>query len=269
MMDGAAPGSPDPQAMADALAGAYAGAAIPPLRTSADDISVDAAYAIQNRNTERWLSDGRRMIGRKIGLTSAAVQQQLGVDQPDYGVLWADGAYLDGEEIDITGFLQPRVEAEIAFVLGRDLTGDAITGVDLISAVDHALAAIEIVDSRIANWDISLFDTIADNASLGAFVIGTRPAPLSALDLAGCRMEMRLGDEIVSQGTGAACLGNPLNAALWLARKMVSAGRPLRAGDLILSGALGPMCDAAAGQSFTATIDGLGSVRAVFSGGLA
>lgn len=252
---------------AQRLLNAYSGSAIAPIRDSVDDTSVEAAYAIQNENTEQWLVEGRRLIGRKIGLTSVAVQKQLGVDQPDYGMLWADGAYLDGEEINIDQFLQPRVEAEVAFVLGRDLDDEKITGVNLISAIDYALAAIEIVDSRIADWDISLFDTIADNASLGAFVLGTKPVSLSDLDLAECQMKMLESDDVVSTGVGKACLGNPLNAALWLARKMVDTGRPLKAGDLILSGALGPMFDAKAGHTYTASISGLGAVRAVFAGG--
>lgn len=255
-------------ALADSLKGAYSGTPISPLRDAATDVSSEAAYAIQEENTSHWeASGGRRLVGRKIGLTSKAVQAQLGVDQPDYGMLWADTAYVDGEIVPHENFLQPRVEAEIAFVMGQDLSGPDITATELIAAIEYAQVAIEIVDSRIADWDISLFDTIADNASFGGYVLGTRPVSLSRLDLANCKMQMHRGDQVVSSGAGADCLGNPLNATLWLARKMTQAGRPLQAGDVILSGAVGPMVHAEAGQTYQAEIEGLGAVRAAFSGG--
>lgn len=253
--------------LAESLKEAYSDAPIAPLRNTASDTSVDVAYTIQEANTSAWIASGeRRLVGRKIGLTSKAVQTQLGVDQPDYGMLWADTAFVDGEVISYEHFLQPRVEAEIAFVIGRDVSGIDLTSTELIAAIEYAQIAIEIVDSRIADWDISLFDTIADNASYGGYVLGTRPVALSQLDLANCKMQMRAGEEIVSTGRGSDCLGNPLNATLWLARKMTEAGRPLSAGDVVLSGAVGPMVSAEPGQSYNAEIEGLGAVRAVFSG---
>lgn len=250
--------------IAERLHGAYASQPIAAIREELAAGDVTAAYAIQELNTERWLAEGRRLVGRKIGLTSVAVQKQLGVDQPDFGMLFADMAVCDGEPVAPGRVLQAKVEAEIAFVLERDLTVEQATVADLMRAIAYATAAIEIVGSRIANWDIRLVDTVADNASSGLFVLGNTPYRLAGLDLRDCTMQMTRGDETVSTGVGHACLGHPLNAALWLARKMVEVGRPLQAGDIILSGALGPMVAAKSGEVFEARIDGLGSVRAAF-----
>jgi len=225
---------------------------------------VEAAYAVQAHNTRHRLETGR-LVGRKIGLTSLAVQKQLGVDSPDFGMLFADMAVGDGEEIAMSRTLQPKVEAEIALVLERDLTHEKHTFADIIGATAYAVAAIEIVGSRIANWDITLADTIADNASSGLFVLGSRPTRLHKLDLANCAMTMERAGQQVSAGTGAACLGNPLNAAAWLADMMVRMGSPLKAGDVLMSGALGPMVPVNAGDRFVARIEGLGEVHAVFA----
>lgn len=228
-----------------------------------DDI--ESAYAVQERNTQLGIAQGRRLVGRKIGLTSTAVQKQLGVNQPDFGMLFADMACCDGEPVPVGAVLQPKVEAELAFVIGRELRMEQPTVAELFSAIDHVVVAIEIVGSRVANWDIRLVDTVADNASSGLFVLGNTPHRLHGLDLGACTMQMRRGDEVVSTGGGYACLGHPLNATLWLARKMVEVGRPLSAGDIVLSGALGPMVGVSAGDSFEAQVSGLGSVRASFA----
>jgi 2-keto-4-pentenoate hydratase len=225
---------------------------------------VDAAYAVQEAGTKRRLAAGARLSGRKIGLTSAAVQKQLAVDQPDYGMLFADMELADGACVPGGRLLQPRVEAEIAFVLGRDLDREAMTGADIARAVDYAVCAIEIVDSRIDSWDIRITDTVADNGSAGMYVLGGRQRRLEDLDLLLCGMVARKNGEIVSLGTGAACLGNPLHATLWLADTMLKAGRPLKAGEVVLSGALGPMVPAAPGDLFEAEIQGLGSARVFF-----
>lgn len=243
------------------------GQTIAPLRErlAQTGTDADAAYAVQEVNTKAWLAEGRRLVGRKIGLTSLAVQAQLGVDQPDFGMLFADMAVGDGEPVALGRLIQPKVEAEIALVIGRDLTHERHTYADLIGATDYALPAIEIVDSRIANWNIRFMDTVADNASSGLFVLGTRPVKLSDFDITECAMEMRRGDEIVSRGNGRACLGSPLNAAVWLADVMVRCGRPLRAGDIILTGALGPMVAVKPGDRFDVCIEGLGKVSALFA----
>jgi 2-keto-4-pentenoate hydratase len=244
---------------------AETGQAITPIRDELTAGGVAAAYAVQQANTDYYLKQGRRLVGRKIGLTSKSVQQQLGVDSPDFGMLFADMALYDGEEVTLGKVLQPKVEAEIAFILERDLTMPGITLADVISAIAYALPAVEIVGSRIANWNIKLLDTIADNASSGLFVLGTQPRRLDTLDLRMCGMAMERRGEPVSFGAGAACLGNPLNAALWLARTMVDVGSPLKSGDIIMSGALGPMVGVAPGDVLDTRINGLGTVRAAFA----
>lgn len=241
------------------------GKTIKPVRTSLPKKDLDAAYAVQQMNTEYWVKQGRRVVGRKIGLTAKAVQTQLGVDQPDYGMLFADMCVVDGDEIPFDAVSQPKAEAEIALVLEYDLMDDQLTGLDLIDSVAYALPAIEVVGSRIAKWDIDIVDTIADNASSGMFVLGTRPVGLHDLDLRLCGMVMENRGDQVSVGAGVACLGNPLNAALWLARKMAEVGTPLQAGDVIMTGALGPMAPIGPGDVLEARIEGLGSVRAAFS----
>lgn len=248
-------------------AAALSQTAIAPVRSQlgAEKADVDIAYAVQALNITHALAEGRRLVGRKIGLTSKVVQAQLGVDQPDFGMLFADMAYGDGEVIPMGLLIQAKVEAEIALVLHQDLTQEKHTYVDIINATAYALPAIEVVDSRIENWKISLIDTVADNASAGVFVLGSRPVKLENLDLAGCYMSMTRGHELVSNGIGHACLANPLNAAVWLADEMVRRGRPLLAGEIILTGALGPMVAANPGDEFKVEIEGLGSVTAVFA----
>jgi 2-keto-4-pentenoate hydratase len=223
-------------------------------------------YGVQRRLTEASTAEGRRIVGSKIGLTSEAVQRQLKVDQPDFGVLFADMARDEAQPIDVGELLQPRIEAEVAFTLGADLDGEELDLDVVRGAVRTAVAALEIVDSRIADWDIRLVDTIADNASCGLYVLGADPRPLAGLDLPAARMRMTAGGDVVSEGSGAACLGDPLEALLWLARVARGNGVPLRAGDVVLSGALGPMVPVWPGTTYTAEIDGLGSVRASFGG---
>lgn len=241
------------------------GKACAPVRDLLGEGNVDAAYAVQHHNTTRWQCEGRVLSGRKIGLTSKAVQTQLGVDQPDFGALFADMDVPDGEPIPIGKVLQPKVEAEVAFRLGQDLDSTGLTAADILSSIDYAVAAIEVVGSRVANWDISIVDTIADNASSGLYVIGHDPKPMGAFDPRLCGMVMECRGEPVSIGAGAACLGSPINAVLWLAKTMANLGTPLRKGDLVLSGALGPMVAANPGDVFEARINGLGSVRASFA----
>jgi len=240
-----------------------------PVRDVIGVADVELAYAVQETNTVRWLKEGRKLSGRKIGLTSKAVQQQLGVDQPDFGMLFADMHCGDGEALPSARFMQPRVEAEIALVLKRSLDHDSHTIEDITNATDYVVAAIEIVDSRIAKWDIGFADTVADNASSGGYVLGSERKKLADVDLVGCQMTMERRGEVISRGSGAACLGNPLNAAAWLADTMAKRGRPLGAGDVVLTGALGPMVAVAPGDDVTANIEGLGTVRARFATDLA
>ncbi|GHJ45492.1 2-keto-4-pentenoate hydratase [Catellatospora sp. TT07R-123] len=238
----------------------------PPLRERLLPVGdVASAYAVQRAMTQDAVAHGRRIVGAKIGLTNPVVQKQLGVGQPDFGVLFADMAVWDGAEVDVTRLLQPRVEAEVAFVLGRDLPYEQVTVADVIRATDHLLPAIEIVDSRIAGWDISIVDTVADNASSGLFVLGNQPVALSSVDLRLCGAVLEHQGEPVSVGSGAACLGNPVHAVAWLAATMAQAGTPLHAGDVILSGALGPMVPVQPGASYEARITGLGTVRTAFT----
>jgi 2-keto-4-pentenoate hydratase len=237
---------------------------ITPLRERYPAMDIDDAYAIQRAVTEAGLGEGRRIVGRKIGLTSLAVQKQLGVDTPDFGVLFADMGYGDGEVVDMSTLLQPKIEAEVAMVLARPLPRADTTLAEVIDAVAYVLPALEIVDSRIADWNIRITDTVADNASSACYVLGGSPKSLIDVDLRQCGMTLRRGDQVVSQGNGQACLGNPLNAVVWLARALAGRGDPLQAGDIVLSGALGPMCAIAAGDTFEARIEGLGAVAATF-----
>ncbi len=245
-------------------AAAATGTPCEPVRNALPTATPDDAYAIQHLNTSRYVREGRVIVGRKIGLTSVAVQKQLGVDQPDFGTLFADMAFADGETLPWRLMAQAKVEAEVALVLARDLPSETVTSVQMLDAVAYALPAIEVVGSRIARWDIKAVDTISDNASSGVFVLGHTPVRLRDVDLRLVGMVMERRGEPVAVGAGAACLGHPLNAALWLARKMAQLGTPLRAGDTVLSGALGPMVAASPGDVFEARIEGLGSVRAVF-----
>lgn len=240
-----------------------------PVRSLLPEKCIESAYAVQKINADYWQQSGRRVVGVKAGLTSRSVQTQLGVDQPDFGLLYADMFVAEGEVISLQRILQPKVEAEVALVLKKDLSQLQPTLVDVINAVDYALPAIEIVGSRIHNWDINIVDTIADNASSGLFALGSTPVSIHDLDLRLCGMVMERRGEQISVGAGQACLGNPLNAALWLARTFAQQGQPLKAGDLILTGALGPMVEVQGGDNIEARISGLGSVQVSFAGGQA
>ena len=241
------------------LRDAYSGGVVAPLRGFLEPVDVAGAYAVQEINTMLWVAQGRRIIGRKAGLTAKAVQVQLGVDQPDFGVLFDDMRVADGGTLDPARTIQPKVEAEIAFVLGADLPSADTTAEQVGAAVASVHAAIEIVDSRIADWKITFADTVADNGSSAFYVLGKEPRPLAGLDLWTCGMALEINDVVQSLGAGVACLGHPLNAATWLAQTLAARGQGLRAGDVILTGALGPMVPIKPGDRVRATIGGLGS----------
>ncbi|GIJ45405.1 putative hydratase/decarboxylase [Virgisporangium aliadipatigenens] len=239
--------------------------ACPPVRDliGADDI--DVAYAVQRHLTEERLRGGARVVGHKIGLTAPAVQAQLGVDRPDFGVLFDDMDVSALALVPTGRLLQPRIEAEVAFVLGADLHDGDLGPAQVRDAVEYLVPALEIVDSRIAGWDIRIADTIADNASSGLFVLGTTSVTLSTVEPVDTVMEMVVDGEVVSKGSGKACLGDPLAALAWLARAARDLGDPLRAGQVVLSGALGPMVPVRPGMRVTATLSGIGEVATAFA----
>ncbi|GAA3601490.1 fumarylacetoacetate hydrolase family protein [Marihabitans asiaticum] len=254
------------QDAAAALLAAYeSGTATPPLTETYDDLGVADAYAIQLEQVRSWTAAGRTVVGHKVGLTSAQVQKQLGVDTPDFGHLMDDFAYLEHDPIPVGRFLQPKVEPEIAFVLGKPLQGPGVTLTQAIDAVDYVLPAIEIVDSRIADWRITLVDTVADNASSGAYVLGSTPTRLEDVDLRLTGCVFTRNSQIVGTGAGGAVLGSPISSLVWLANTVGALGTSLDAGHVVLPGSVTPMSPVAAGDSFTATFAGIGSVTARFA----
>ena len=238
-----------------------------PVRDLIGSDDLTAAYAVQARLTALRLASGRRIVGRKIGLTSPAVQAQLGVDRPDFGVLFDDMVFDDGAVLPLNRLLQPKIEAEVAFVLGRDLADRELDLDAVRAAVEYAVAALEIVDSRVSGWDITFADTVADNASSGLVVLGSVRRTLDELEPSEVVMAMSIDGEERSTGTGRDCLGDPLNALLWLATTARDLGQPLEAGQVILSGALGPMAAVEAGSRVVADVSGLGTVTARFDQG--
>jgi 2-keto-4-pentenoate hydratase len=250
----------DHDELAERLRDAYVGGVVAPLRDGLNPVDGDGAYNVQDINTRFWVAQGRRIVGRKAGLTAKAVQAQLGVDQPDFGVLFDDMQVADGGFLDPARCLQPKAEAEIAFVLAQALPSTETTPAQVADAVASVHAAIEVVDSRIADWKITFADTVADNGSSAFFVLAQVGLPLAGLDLEGAPMEMSVNGKTASTGVGAAALGNPLNAAAWLARTLARRGEPLRAGDILLAGALGPMVALTPGDEVLTTIGGIGSV---------
>lgn len=241
------------------------GSGVSPLTGLEPNLKVEDAYAIQLITIERKLGEGQRIVGKKIGLTSLAMQKLLGVDQPDYGHL-LDGMVIENRgEISFSRVLQPRVEGEIAFILKKDLVGPNVTAVDVLMATDYVLPALEIVDSRVADWKIKLQDTIADNASSGLYVLGGQPVKVDEVDLPQIGMVLYKNGEIMNTGVGAAALGNPANCVAWLANKLFEFGITLKAGEVILSGALSAAVTAAPGDVFSARLAHLGEVGVRFT----
>ncbi|KAA2252839.1 2-hydroxypenta-2,4-dienoate hydratase [Solihabitans fulvus] len=243
------------------------GASIAPLSESEALTSPELAYRIQTRWTELRLAEhGDRVIGRKIGLTSKAMQQQIGVDEPDYGTLWGSRHFVATAGralLPSKVFLQPRAEGELAFLIGRPLHGWPITAQDVLAATDAVAASIEVIDSRITDFRIALTDTVADNASYGAVVLGPWNAALRGADLRTIGMLIHLNGELVVHGAGAAALGNPARSVAWLARRLDELGTPLEPGDIVLSGSLGPSLPVSRGDVFTVETHGLPPLCAV------
>ncbi len=236
-----------------------------PMRDLLAPDDVAGAYAAQSIIIGDRVAAGATVVGRKIGLTSKAVQEWLGVDTPDFGVLLDDMVYGEDETVPMSRLLQPRAEAEIAFVLSEDLAEGPFTAESVRDAIAYACASIEIVDSRVKDWEVAYADTVADNASSGLYVLGETRLTLDEFDPVAVEMTMTGNGEVVSTGTGAACLGNPLTAVAWLAEAALTYGEPLRAGQVILSGALGPVYPVPDGAVVRAELGALGSVTATFS----
>ena len=243
-----------------------AGQTVPNLRDRVDGLTIEHAYRIQARMIERRMAAGASVVGKKIGVTSRAVQTMLGVFEPDFGILLSDMVLPDGAEVPRGALIQPKAEGEIAFVLRKDLIGPGITAADVLSATDHVRACFEIVDSRITGWDIKIQDTVADNASCGVYVLGEDKVDPRDVDLVLAGMVLARNGEVVVTGAGAAVQGSPLNAVAWLANTLGRLGTPLLAGETILSGALGPMLEIAAGDRLALHIGGIGSCSISFAG---
>jgi 2-keto-4-pentenoate hydratase len=241
--------------------------AVPPLTADLPDLTIDDAYAIQTRNIDRRVDSGAVVRGRKVGLTSRPVQDLLGVHEPNFGVLLDDMFVDEGDEVGFDTLLQPRVESEIAFLMGSDLAGPGVTTTGAMAAVAGVLPAVEVVDSRIVDWRVRIADTVADNAASARVVIGARMVPVEEVDLRLLGVLFFRNGSPIESGAGAAVLGNPARCVAWLANKLGSFGSGLRRGDVVLSGALHRMVPVRPGDCFQATFAHLGSVTVQFSGG--
>ena len=242
---------------------------VAPLTDREPDITIEDAYNIQSRMIARRVSAGESIVGKKIGVTSKAVQDMIGVDRPDFGQLTSGMAYAAGQELPIGGLVAPRAEAEVAFVLKRDLNGPGITAADVIRATDYVVPCFEIVDSRITDWKIKIQDTVADNASCGVYLLGKSKASPLDLDLNLAGMVLERNGELFSTAAGAAVQGGPVNAVVWLANTLGELGIPFKAGEVILSGSQSTLVPIKAGEHMRCTVGGLGSCEVYFSGEVA
>lgn len=240
---------------------------ITPFTSSAEEISVDDAYQIQLRQIHHKVDNGAVIVGKKIGLTSKAMQEMFNVNEPDYGHLLNDMIYQDGDTISLDRYIQPKIEFEIAFVLKKDLKGPGVSMNDVIEATDYIVPALEIIDSRIKDWQIKYEDTVADNGSSAGAIIGKTTARINGLDLAGMSMNVYRNNEFLDSATGAAVMGHPAQAVAWLANALGNYGISLYAGEIILAGALSKAVVIEDGDTFTAEFDHIGSVSATFKRG--
>ena len=239
---------------------------VAPLLEREPEITLEDAYGIQLRYIERRLAAGESIVGKKIGVTSKPVQEFLGVFQPDFGQLTSEMVYREGETMDLGKLIQPKAEAELAFVLKHDLKGPGITAMDVIRATDYVSPCFEIVDSRITDWKIRIQDTVADNASCGVYVLGEAKADPRDLDMTLAGMVLEMNGELHSTSTGAAVQGSPANAVAWLANTLGQLGIPFKAGEVILSGSQSPLVPIKGGDQLECTVGGLGSCKVSFSG---
>ncbi len=256
--------SVDKKAMDLLLNASKKGKPCAPIRDIIGEDNIQGAYDLQAAINAVRIAEGATPVGAKIGATSKAVREQFHLNQPDYGVLFDDMQLQTGATIPWKDVIQPKVEAEVAFIINKDLKGHPISRVKLIGSIKAAYVSIEIVDSRIKDWDIAITDTIADNASSSHFVLGDRATMLTEVDLQRARMELKKNGEVKSKGMASNSLDSPINALLWLANKMSELGSPLKKGSIILSGALGPVVDVEPGDHIEASIEGLGSCSVSF-----
>jgi 2-keto-4-pentenoate hydratase len=233
---------------------------IAPLTDADPGLTLADGYLVQQGVVRRYLADGDRVVGYKLGLTSKPMQQMLGVDSPDFAPVMASHVHVDGAAVEAAAYIAPRLEAEIALVLGEELSGPDCTPLDVVRATQGVVAALELVDSRVADWRIRLPDTVADMASSGAIVIGGRTTPVADVDLRLLGMVFTRDGEVVATGAGAAALGNPAAAVAWLVRTLHPLGDSLKAGSVVMTGALHAAVPVAAGETYRAEFDRLGAV---------
>jgi 2-keto-4-pentenoate hydratase len=238
--------------------------AVPPLTEQFSDLKVTDAYHIQLEVLNRKLAEGRTVIGKKVGLTSQAMQKMLGVSEPDYGHLLDDMKVANNGKVKTNHFLSPKIEAEIGFILGEDLEGPNVTFLDVLMATKYVVPTLEIIDSRIADWKIGLVDTVADNGSSAMVVVGDQMTEIAGIDLRSVGMMISRNGEMLATGSGAAALGHPAHAVAWLANKLHEFGISLKAGELILPGALSAAIGVEKGDTFTAEFGPVGSVTVTF-----
>lgn len=239
---------------------------VAPLREREPDITIADAYRIQERFVARRLAAGETIVGKKIGATSKPVQDFLGVYQPDFGMLTSGMVYQEGDTLDLSTLIQPKAEAELAFVLKEDLKGPGVTAMDVIRATDYVVPCFEIVDSRVTAWNIKIQDTVADNASCGVYVLGKTKGDPRKLDITLAGMVLEKNGEVFSTGVGAAVQGSPANAVAWLANTLGELGIPFKAGEVILSGSQSALVPVVDGDELVCTVGGLGSCHVKFSG---
>lgn len=238
--------------------------AMTPLTEMHPDMTLEQAYQVQLAMIQPRLDAGKRVVGKKIGVTSKVVMDMLGVDQPDFGHLLSDMLHADGAAIAINSLIAPKAEGEIAFVLKEDLYGPGITVADVLRATAYVMPCFEIVDSRIRDWKIRIQDTVADNASAGAFVLGGQSVDPRDVDLACIGMTLEKNGEVVATGAGAAALGHPANAVAWLANTLGHLGIGLKKGEIILSGSLAAMVPVQSGDQLRISLGDIGSAAVRF-----